>query len=150
MPDPDLPKDLESVARPEPRTAATKAQIKLSLMNARTSSRIGIALIAIPALFIGGVVLHYGLRLPVPGFVEMENALSSIEHGGFGRILSPLILVGIPLVVLITNLLAVTHVEMRGREREMHVTVRLRPVNLALAVLSFFIMAIVFAHSVAD
>ena len=147
MKDSDLPDALRSMKRPSPPAVVAKAQLRLALVNAHTSSRIGFRLVLFPALFLFGVVLRYGFGWPVPGFAALEGAVSAFERL---PLMSPLVLVGLPLVAFALNTLAILHVDVDRTRREMHITVKLRPLNLAIAAVALLIVMAVFAHSLAD
>lgn len=62
--------------------------------------------------------------------------------------LAPAVLVGAPLVAIVLNLLAITHLELSKTRREAIVTLKLRPLNVAIVIIAAFVIAVVFAHSV--
>jgi hypothetical protein len=150
MSDTPIIPDLEQLRAPRASAEAVKAQLKFTLLSAQFSSRVGYLLVAIPAAFVGAVVLHYGFGLPLPGFEMLEGVLTYVETHPAVRWVAPLLLVGAPLVSLSINVLAVLHVSIDRRRREVQLTVKLRWPNLIVAVISAFILAVVFAHAAAE
>src|SRR6266404_4147362 len=108
MDEEELIKKLESVQPPALSSATQQKQLKLVLVSARRSSRIGFILVTAPCLFLFGVILKYGFRVGIPWFSMIEEKISEIDHTFF-RFVPPLILVGAPLVALAVNLLAILH-----------------------------------------
>src|SRR5215831_8310482 len=94
-----LIKKLESVQPPELSSATQQKQLKLFFANAKRSSWIGLILVALPCLFIFGVILKYGFRIGIPWLSTVEETMSEIDHTFF-RFVPPLLLVGAPLVAL--------------------------------------------------
>ena len=146
----DMTDRLDDIQPPRPQTAATRAALRLALVDAHVSSRIGVILVAIPTLFLGGVVLRYGFGIAVPGFTALEDLIAVVEHAGAFSILSPLVLAGGPLVALALNLLAIIHFDRDRSPGELHMTVKLRPFNLVLIALSLAILGMLFVHIVGE
>ncbi len=149
MSDNDLSNRLDQMPRPVPSAEAVKAALRLTLVSVRGSSRWGAVLIAVPALFVFGVLLHYGFGITVPGFDTMEGSLTWLEQR-WGPLAAALILIGAPLTALVLNLLALSHVQLDRERREFRFTLRLRPANLIIALLALCIVALVALHIVAE
>lgn len=149
MDEKELIKKLEELKRPELSSATQQRQIKLFLVNAKRSSWLGILLVAVPCLFLFGVILKYGFRLNLPVFTELEEAMAKMDHSFF-RFVPPLILVAGPLVALALNLLAIMHCYFDHARRELQITIRLRIFNLLIAAVCLFILAIVFLYIVGE
>jgi|GEM_PF-3515644 len=141
---------LDPLRRPEPTAPALKRELKLALLGARASSRLGLALVALPALFVFGVIVRYGFGLPVPGFDALERLVGWMEHQPYLPLLSPLVVAGAPLLALALNLLAILHVEWNRPRHELVLTLRPRWANLAVCALSSLVLAMVFVHLVAE
>jgi heme/copper-type cytochrome/quinol oxidase subunit 2 len=150
MNDRDLTNRLEQMPRPVIAADAMKDSLKLTLVSVRGSSRWGAALIALPALFVFGVVLHYGFGLAVPGFAALEDSLTWLESQRWGSLLAALLLVGAPLTALVLNLLALSHIQIDRRRRELQFTLRLRPLNIVIAFVAVLIVALVAVHIIAE
>lgn len=150
MDESDLSKRLRAIEKPAVSAESVKSQLRLTLVSARTSSTVGVVLVVVPALFIAGVVLYYGLRVPVPGFRTVEGILTRLDAQRGAPWVAPLVLVVAPLVAFVLNVLAVLHAELDRARRELRLFIRLRPVNLAIAVIALAIVAIVLVHGLAD
>jgi hypothetical protein len=146
----DLSPLLEGLERPDPRHAALKSQLRLALLDARASSRVGFALVFAPAAFVFGVILHYGFGLPVPGFSALESGLEWVEKQPYIPLLAPLLLVGAPLLALCLNTLAITHIHLDRPRREVSITLKLRALNLLVMATAAFVVAIVCVHVIAE
>jgi hypothetical protein len=145
----ELTKKLEAMERPDLSSKLHQKQLKLVLLSARRSSRIGVVLIALPCLFMFGVILKYGFRIDIPVFGALEEYMAAVDRTVF-RFVPPLILVGGPLAGLALNLLAVLHFQFDRQQRELQVTVKLKPVNLAIIGVCLFILAMICMYVVVE
>jgi hypothetical protein len=127
-------------------TTRLQAQVRLAVTSVRTSSRIGVVLITLPALFLFAIIVHYGFGIPVPGLGMAERLLHWIERRPYVRVLSPLLLVGAPLLAVVLNLLAIVHVAFDRPRRELAVYFKLRAANVLIIAAGVFITALVFMH----
>src|SRR5712671_5934782 len=145
----ELTKKLEAMELPELSSRLHQKQLKLVLLNTRRSSWIGVVLIVLPCLFMFGVILKYGFTIDIPIFSSLEEYMAAVDRTVF-RFVPPLILVGGPLAGLALNLLAVLHFQFDRQPRELQVTVKLKPVNLAIIGVCLFILAMIFMYVVVE
>ena len=145
----ELTKKLEAMERPDLSSKLHQKQLKLVLLSARRSSWIGVVLIALPCLFMFGVILKYGFRFDIPVFSALEEYMAAVDRTVF-RFVPPLILVGGPLAGLALNLLAVLHFQFDRQRRELQVTVKLKPVNLAIIGICLLILAMICMYVVVE
>jgi len=108
-----LIKKLEGIERPDLSSATHQRQLKLVLVSAQRSSWIGILLVALPCLFLFGVILKYGFGVGSHLFSALEEKMADIDRSFF-RFVPPLLLVGGPLIALALNLLAILHFSRRA------------------------------------
>lgn len=147
---PSEPLALDPLRRPEPAAPELRRELKLALVGARASSRLGVVLVAIPALFVFGVIVRYGFGVPVPGFAALEGLIGWMERQPYIPLFSPLVVAGAPLLALALNLLAILHVEWSRPRREMVITLKLRWPNLAVCAVCCLVLATVFLHLLAE
>lgn len=129
----DLLKRLESLAKPNFTNEEHRWHLRMALVSARRSSRAGYLLVALPCLFLFGVLLKYWLGLNVGLFDRLENYLSWLDQNPMLKWIAPVVLLAGPLVGLALNLLAVLHVTYDRREAEVLIRVKLRWANLLVA-----------------
>ena len=144
-----LQKNLESLNPPEISGSAHQRQLKLTLLNASKSSLLGAILVVVPCVFIFGIFLKYQLRLRLGWLTAVEEWMARIDHTWLWFI-PPTFLVGIPLLVLALNLLAILHVQIPPSRRELLLTVKLKAANLCICAVCLLILAVVFLHVIAE
>lgn len=119
-------------------------ELKIPLLSYRKTSRIGLWLLILPLLFIFTVVLKYELGMLSPVLSLFERFFAYISANPILTYLIPLIFVGLPLAAMIINLLAFCHFSKGKDGKELLITVKLRPLNIALFLLSFAVLAYAF------
>jgi hypothetical protein len=149
MPD-DLLKRLESLAKPHFTSDEHRWHLRLALVSARRSSRAGYLLVALPCLFLLGVLLKYWLGLNLGLFDWLENTLAQLDQHPVLKWVAPLVLLAGPLVGLALNLLAILHVTYDRREAELLIRVKLRWANLLVAGLCLLVALVFLGYLLAE
>lgn len=149
----DIEKELKEVGKIEVPSEATASLIKIPVLKARTSSRIGLALIIFPFLFVFGALLkHYaGFDSNITGFVY--NWVAEDLPDDDGNIVSWLIrflLLGGPLILVALNLLSILHVQYLKEQKELVLTFQLKTWNLVLIFIGGLILLIFFLYALVE
>ena len=129
-----------------PNTGFVKHQeiLKIGMMNARKSARIGIVFILIPMVLIVIGYLKIRLLIQWDFFNRLYEFVSNQHQSGVFSWVSHIILIGLPLLAILINLLAITHFYIDKQNKELIVTVRYRLKNLIILILSGALLVIVF------
>ncbi|HEU0064009.1 MAG TPA: hypothetical protein VFQ58_03225 [Flavisolibacter sp.] len=146
----DLINKLEHMKKPEIVSETHQAHLKLTLMSARKSARIGIFLALIPVVFLLCIFLKYILHWNVLTFNSFENWMSEMDKRPVLKILMPLVLVGGPLLGLALNLLAILHVEWKKSPHELLITLRLKWKNIVLIIFCLLILGCFLVYAVGE
>jgi hypothetical protein len=136
----ELINKLEHMNKPNIESEQHKAALKLTLLNARKSGRLGIFMVIIPLIFLACIFLKYLLHIGLPSFSSVENWMAEKDKNPFYRFLIPLILIGAPLLGLGINLLAILHVERKKEPDELIITVKLHWINIAVSIICALIL----------
>lgn len=149
MDDESLMRQLEATETPVPTAPAHQQHLKLTLLSATRSSRIGVLMVGLPCIFIFGIFLKYQLRWHVGWLTAVEEWMSRMDHTLLWFVV-PLLLVGAPLLALALNLLALMHVKLDRTRRELQITLRLKIASLLVCLVSVIILAAVFIHVIGE
>jgi lantibiotic transport system permease protein len=141
---------LENLKRPDFASEAHRRQLKLTLLNARRSSRAGVLLILVPCLFILGIILKYAFGINIPGFTAIENMFAKWDQTPSLKFLMPLLLAVAPGLALIINLIAITHVQVERPGKNMVITIKLKLVNILIILACLAILSVLFIHIIAE
>jgi hypothetical protein len=136
----DLDKMLRSMKLPNPENIKHQQELKIPLLSYRKSSRAGLWLLLLPVIFAVTIILKYELGF-FPTFINyIEGFFAAIDSNKFLTYLIPIIFIGLPLLAMILNLLAFCHFTAIKETKELLITLKYRPFNIALFLFSFAII----------
>jgi hypothetical protein len=146
----EFEKQMENLKTPTADTSSQQQTLKITLLNAKKSSRFGTAFIIIPCLFLFGVFLKYALGIDFKIFSSLEEEMATFDKISYLKWLSPFLLVGLPLAGIVLNLLAITHFYWDKLKRELIVTIKYRLVNIILLLISIAIVCVFILYAIAE
>lgn len=125
-----------------PRTdkVGHQQELKIPLLSYKRSSRAGLWLLAVPFIFAVTAILKYYWGVSLPASDLLVDFFDYVSGNQFLTILIPIIFVGLPLLVMTINFLAICHFASVREKRELLVTIKYRPVNIAMFLFSFVIL----------
>lgn len=131
-----------------PDTGFVKHQeiLKIGMMNSRKSARIGIVFIIIPMVLIVLAYLKIKLLIHWDFFTRMQQFVSNENQSGVLGWVSHIIFIGLPILAIIINLLAITHFYIDKQNKELIITIRYRLKNLIVLLISVVLLVIVFLY----
>lgn len=150
MEDKNISDRLEDLKRPEFVSEAHRRQLKLTLLQARRSSRVGIILIVVPCLFILGIVLKYVFGINIPGFTSLENLFAKWDQTPSLKFLMPLLLAVAPGLALIINLIAIAHVQVERPGKKLVITIKLKLLNILIILACLAILSVLLLHIIGE
>lgn len=138
-------KKMENLQVPEVDPSGHAEKVKMTIMNAERSAALGIWLIVVPCYFLFCVFMYYFSHIHLGWFAAMFKLMEGLENIRYIDFLGPILLVILPIVCIIINGLAITHVsiqKMEGKARRFQIIIKPRLWNVILILIS---LAIVFA-----
>ena len=129
-----------------PNTDFVKHQeiLKIGMMNSRKSARIGIIFILIPIVLIFLGYLKIKLLIHWDFFAKLHQFVSNQDQSSVLTWVSHIIFIGLPILAIIINLLAITHFYIDKQNKELIITIRYRLKNLIVLLMSTVLLVIVF------
>lgn len=118
--------------------------LKIGMMNAKKSARIGIIFILIPMLLIVLAYLKIKLLIHWDFFTKLQQFVSNQNQSSVLSWVSHIIFIGLPILAIIINLLAITHFYVDKQNKELIITIRYRLRNLIVLLISAVLLVIVF------
>jgi hypothetical protein len=125
---------------PDPDNVEHQQELKIPLLSYKRSSRAGLWLLALPLVFVVTIVLKYRLGIASPVFTLVEGFFHFVSGNSILTYLIPVIFVGLPLFAMIINFLAFCHFGTVKGKRELLVTIKCRPRNIAIFLFSFAVL----------
>ncbi len=140
---------LRDIPKPEATPPAMQEPLRLTLMDAKRSSRAGTLLIILPGLLILAFFLQNTLHI-FPGLTRWFGNEATRVPMPLRAILFFLFLVGFPLIALVTNLLAIIYYRFNPIRKELTIIVRMRWKNILVAVVGGALASFYILHLLAD
>lgn len=150
MKEQEFEKQMEDLKTPQVDDIRHQQILKITLLNAKKSSQLGIAFIIVPCLFLLGVFIKYLLGIDFGIFTSIEETMATLDKTTSLKWIAPLLLVGLPLISIIINSLAITHFYWDNHKSELIITIKYRPLNIILLLISIAIVAIFFLYAITD
>ena len=131
-----------------PNTDFVKHQeiLKIGMMNARKSARIGIVFILTPMVLIVLAYLKIRLLINWDFFNRLQQFVSNQNQSSVLSWVLHIIFIGLPILAIIINLLAITHFYVDKQNKELTITIRYRFKNLIVLLISAVLVVLVFIY----
>jgi len=145
-------KQMENLQVPEIDPRQHPEMVKMAIMNAERSAALGVWLIVVPCYFLFCVFMYYFFHINAGWFGSMFKLMESLEKTPYIDFLGPLILVVMPIVCIVINALAITHVRVQkhgpqqSKVREFTITIKIKIWNILLILLSLAVVCIFIAY----
>ena len=136
----DVENMLDRMQTPEPEKVIRHPELKIPLMSYKKSSKAGLWLLLLPLTFALALILKLELNIESRFLTFLSKFFSFIDDNVVLTYLIPLIFIGLPLVAMIINLLAICHFQKNSKSRELIITIKYRPLNIVIFLLSFAVL----------
>ena len=150
MEEKDFIKKMESLKKPEVNAGASQKQIKLVVLNAKRSAAWGIWFLIIPLFFFTCVVIKYLLHWNWGVAGNFLDWMAGIDKSMTFPIVSIVLFIILPGIGAIVNLLAVMHFVYDKLTKELVVTIKLKWLNIILAIISVGIIGMVLLYAISE
>ena len=131
---------LNRMEMPEPENIMSHSEMKIPLLSFKRSSRAGLWLLVVPIVFALTVFLKTELGINAAYLNFIQRFFAAINNNKVLTYLIPVIFVGLPLLAMIINFLAICHFQRNRKLKELIVTIKYRPLNIAIFLFSFAIL----------
>lgn len=140
---------LKTISKPEPDTPADQKILRVTLLTARRSSRIGILLIGLPALIIILFILQNLFHFDIGLIRWLGGNASSLSNHARALVVF-IFIVGFPLTAVIINLLSLCYFQYDRQRREFHITFKIRWWNIIITLAGAVLASFYTVHLLAD
>lgn len=152
----DFLKKMENLKVPEVTPGEHPQMVKITIMNAQRSAALGVWLIAVPCYFLLCVLMYYYFHVKAGWFSAMVALITGLEKTKGIDFFAPIIFLLLPVICIIINALAITHVSFqridpdRSKVRELNITVKLKPLNIVLILISIAILLVFLSFAMTE
>lgn len=150
MEEKDFITQMENLKKPDIQTSASQLQFKLALLNTKKTAWWGLWILVIPIFFFSCVAIKYlfGWNWGVSdNFIEWMARLDQQKGTGW---ITPVLFVLLPGISAALNLLAIMHFIYDKVANELMVTIKLRWLNIILALISLAVVAFVLFYAITE
>lgn len=131
---------LNDLDLPQPEKIVHTGDLKIPLLSYKRSSKAGLWLLVLPLTFAIAVVLRTELGIS-SGYINFLHKLfAAIDNNNVLTYLIPVIFIGLPLLAMILNFLAICHFQRNRKMKELLITIKYRPLNIAIFLFSFALL----------
>jgi hypothetical protein len=135
---------MENLNTPNTDFVKHQEKLKIGMISAKKSARIGIIFILIPMVLIILAYLKIKLLIHWDFFTKLQQFVSNQNQSSFLSWVSHIILIGLPILAIIINLFAITHFYVDKQNKELIITLRYHLKNLIVLFISAFLLIILF------
>jgi hypothetical protein len=124
-----------------PGTGNMKHQeiLKMAMINAKKSSKIGLLFIIIPALLIVIGYIKFQILMRIDFNASINSLIEQSNQIGYLKWIIPIVFVGLPILATILNLLSITHFYVEKTNKELIISIKYRLKNIIIILISFII-----------
>ena len=131
---------LKNMNIPEPENIISHGDLKIPLLSYKKSSRGGLWLLIVPFVVAVTIFLRTELNIKSGYFNFIQKFFAEIDNNNVLTYLIPLIFVGLPVFAMIINFLAICHFQRNRKMKELIITIKYRPWNIAIFLFSFALL----------
>jgi hypothetical protein len=145
----DLEKKLEHLSTPQVPPMQHQWQLKFAILSAKKSAKAALWLMLIPVLMLGTGLLQSQYDILIPPWswlVEYSPGWPVwIRFGVFA-----IVVIIIPLIAVLLNLLSIIWLEYDRPQKVLHISIRMRPLNLLIIAIAGLLALLFIGHTIAD
>lgn len=139
-------KQMENLETPKTEFVKHQEILKIGMVNAKKSARIGILFILAPVLILLIAFVKIKLLVSLGIFTKLERMFTTSDNAGVPGYLPFILFAVLPLIAFVINLLAVSHFYINKTTRELIITIKYRLRNILVLIISAIIIAAFFVY----
>lgn len=126
--------DLEKLKIPDPEFSPDE-KLRATILNTRTSARVGIALIILPAILLFTMIIKEELGINFGITNSIADLISTMDQSPYTHWMSPVLFGIFPLVAVIILMLSLIYISYDGEKKQLHFILKLRWKSIILLVI---------------
>lgn len=142
----DFEDKMKNLTTPNADFVKHQEVLKIGMISAKKSARIGLLFILIPLLLIVLVYLKMKLLIQWDFFSKIQQFVTNQNQTLSMSWISHILLLGLPILAILLNLLAITHFYVDKLKKELIITIRYRLKNLIVLLISAVLLVLVFVY----
>ena len=132
-------KKMNNLKTPETDNLKHQEILKMAMINAKKSSKIGLLFIIIPAFIIVIAYIKINIMMRIDYNTSVKSLMEKANQIGYLKWIIPIVFVGLPILATIINLLSITHFYVEKINKELIISIKYRLKNIIIILISFVI-----------
>ena len=115
--------------------------LKLAIVNSKKSAAMGVWFLVVPCYFLFMVLMKYYFNVNLHLIDIFEDFISSMDKSPVTKLIPPLFFIVLPITGIIMNLLSIMFFEYDKDQKQINISVKLKPFNILLVLISFAVVS---------
>ena len=146
----EFEKKMENLSPPPIENISHFNELKLMMVGAKKSAAIGFWFLVIPCYFLFCVFMKYYFHVNLHLFDVFIEMMADLDKSPGMKFISPLLLVGLPLIAIVLNALSIMHFNYEKSWKEINITIRLRWINILIILISGTLVCIFLLYAIIE
>src|SRR5436190_8589406 len=145
----DFEKKMEGLKAPKSEANPPK-ELRLATVSARRSAALGAWFVIVPWLFFIAMLLKHRFNVDFGLIDTVEEMMAALDRDPSTWWIGPFLILGLPMLSIIINTLAITHFKWESFTGSLIVSIRLKWINIAVLMVSLTIVGIFMLYLAAE
>ena len=150
MEEEDFINKMDNLKKPGFSSFEPGKNLKLMIVNSKKSAAIGVWFLVVPCYFLFMILMKYYFNVNLHIIDIFENFVASLDKSPITKFITPLFFVGLPIAGIVINLLSIMFFDYNKEQKQINISVKLKPVNLLLVILSLAVVSVFVLYLVAE
>lgn len=145
----ELETRLENINLPNINSLQHQQQLKLTILNAKKSVAVSLWLLVIPFVMLFGGFMQSVFHILIPPWSWLVK-YSSVMSLWLRLAIFVIVVIIIPLIAVLINILGILWFKYDKAEHVLHISVRMRKINVIIIVIAGILALLFIGHSIAE
>lgn len=133
---------MNNLKKPDFDNVGSNKKLKLAIINSKKSAAMGVWFLVVPCYFLFMVFMKYYFNINLYLIDIFEDFIASLDKSPLTKFIVPIFFVGFPIAGIVLNLLSIMFFEYVKEQKQINVSIKLKPVNILLILISLTVVSI--------
>ncbi|OGU83008.1 MAG: hypothetical protein A2W11_04120 [Ignavibacteria bacterium RBG_16_35_7] len=141
---------MDNLKKPDFNSKEPNKKLKLAIINSKKSAAMGVWFLLVPCYFLFMIVMKYYFNVNLHVIDIFEDFIASLDKSPLTKFIAPLFFVGLPIAGIVINLLSVMFFEYDKEQKQINMSVKLKPLNILLVIMSLAVVSIFILYLITE
>ena len=141
---------MDNLKKPDFNRKKPNKKLKLAIINSKKSAAMGVWFLLVPCYFLFMIVMKYYFNVNLHVIDIFEDFIASLDKSPLTKFIAPLFFVGLPIAGIVINLLSVMFFEYDKEQKQINMSVKLKPLNILLVIMSLAVVSIFILYLITE